>query len=145
MSLESKGDAPVPNPDYDGLSPDEARLVRDAAYFAGILVARAERGVVQAVKESFAATRALQAAPERIRHLFTGLPKLPELREGEVLETVALDQLRRAVAVLKAKLPGYVDEYRATVLQSARDVAAAAGDTSADESLVIAQVEAALA
>jgi hypothetical protein len=49
------------------------------------------------------------------------------------------------VGVLRAKAPRLVDGYRSTVLQSARDVAAAADDTSANEAGVVAKIEQALA
>ena len=49
------------------------------------------------------------------------------------------------MSTLRAKAPDLVASYRATVLQSCHDVAAAADDTSANESETMAKVEQALA
>ena len=49
------------------------------------------------------------------------------------------------MSTLRAKAPDLVESYRATVLQSSRDVAAAVDDTSANESEAMAKVEQALA
>lgn len=106
----------------------------------------AEKGFLDTFKESFAATNAVRDAPPEIQQLVMsgGMPELPTGTPDEV-ESRTVELLRSAVAVLRAKAPHLVEGYRATVLQSARDVAAAADDTSASESAAIAKVEQALA
>ena len=56
-----------------------------------------------------------------------------------------LEPLKRAVGILTQKAPQLVEEYRQVVLQSARDVAAAAGDTSQKETSAVGEIELALA
>ena len=70
---------------------------------------------------------------------------MPRAGSRDELEAATLDQLRRAVATLRAKAPDLVEGYRSTVVQSCRDIAAAADDTSANESDALAKVEQALA
>ncbi|GAA6525792.1 hypothetical protein [Intrasporangium sp. DVR] len=129
------------------LSPDERNLVRSAAIMAGVLVSQAESGFFDTFKESFAASKAVKSAPAGVRELLVqgGLPTMPRAGTKDELATATLDSLRQAVATLRAKAPGLVEDYRATVLASCRDVAAAADDTSASESEAMARVEQALA
>ena len=56
-----------------------------------------------------------------------------------------LELLQQAVAILTQKAPQLVEEYRQVVLQSAKDVAAAADDTSQKESAAVSEIERALA
>lgn len=127
---------------------DEDRdLVRSAAIMAAALVSQAESGFIDTFRESFAASKAVKTAPPAIRDLFVqgGLPSMPRAGSREELEATTLDRLRQAMSTLRAQAPDLVESYRATVLQSCRDVAAAADDTSANESQVMARVEQALA
>ena len=128
------------------LTEPERDVVRTAAILAGALVSRAESGFIDSFRESFAASKALRDAPAEVRELLAsgGWPSLPRVRSEEELESTTMGQLEEAVQTLRAKAPGLVDGYRAMVLQSCRDVAAAADDTSGAESAVIAKVEAAL-
>ena len=113
---------------------------------ASALVSRAEKGMFDSIKESFAASKAIAGSPPQIAAL-VGKGGFPELPKGtpEQVEARTLELLGEAVAVLRAKAPDLVDGYRAMVLQSCRDAAAAADDTSGNEQSAIAKVEAALA
>ncbi len=138
---------PPTTPSSAALTEEERGTIRTAAILAGVLVSRAESGFIDTFRESFAASKAVKEAPAEIQSLLVagGWPSMPKAGSPEQLESSSLEMLRSAVAALRAKAPHLVDGYRATVLQSCRDVAAAADDTSASESGVIAKVEAALA
>lgn len=56
-----------------------------------------------------------------------------------------LELLREAVGILSRKAPHLLEEYRQVVVQSAKDVAAAADDTSQRESAAVGEIERALA
>ena len=56
-----------------------------------------------------------------------------------------LDLLKQAVGILTQKAPQLVEEYKQVVLQSAKDVAAAADDTSQKEIAAVGQIERILA
>ena len=127
------------------LTEDEQKTVRSAALHAGALVAQAEPGFLDTFKESFAASKAVKAASPEVKKLVTG--GLPEMPSGSKEEFSArtLELLRQAVGILAQKAPQLVDEYRQVVLQSAKDVAAAADDTSARETAAVDEIERALA
>lgn len=127
------------------LTDDEAAVVRSAAMRAGVLVAAAEPGFLDTFKESFAASKAVKAAPPEIQQLITqgGFPEMPKGDKAEV-EGRTLELLRQAVGILEAKAPHLVEGYRATVLASARDVASAADDVAASEEEAISKIQAAL-
>ncbi|HEX5967315.1 MAG TPA: hypothetical protein VFY88_02475 [Intrasporangium sp.] len=129
------------------LTDEDRDVVRSAAIMAAALVSHAESGFFDTFRESFAASKAVKTAPPAIRDLFVqgGLPSMPRAGSREELEAAALDRLRQAMSTLRAKAPDLVESYRTTVVQSCRDVAAAADDTSANESQVMARVEQALA
>ncbi|TQM62963.1 hypothetical protein [Humibacillus xanthopallidus] len=124
---------------------DEHGTLRSAALLAGALVSRAEKGMFDSLKESFAASKAIAGSPPQIAAL-VGKGGFPELPKGtpEQVEARTLELLGQAVAILRAKAPDLVDGYRAMVLASCRDAAAAADDTSGNEQAAIAKVEAAL-
>lgn len=127
------------------LTDDEQKTVRSAALRAGALVAQAEPGFIDSFKESFAASAAVKAAsPEVQRLLVGGFPEMPKGSREEVA-TRTLELLRNAVGILRQKAPQLIEEYQRVVLQSARDVAAAADDTSQRETAAIADIERALA
>ncbi|MDV3220779.1 hypothetical protein [Intrasporangium sp.] len=130
-----------------GLTDEDQDLVRSAAIMAGALVSQAESGFFDTFRESFAASKAVRDAPAQIRDLLAqgGLPSMPRAGSREELAEATLDMVRRAVDILRAKAPDLVDAYRATVLDSCRDVAAAADDTSATESAALSSIEQALA
>lgn len=127
------------------LTDDEAAVVRSAAMRAGVLVAAAEPGFLDTFKESFAASKAVKAAPPEIQQLIAqgGFPEMPTGDKAEV-EGRTLELLRQAVGILEAKAPHLVEGYRATVLASARDVASAADDVAASEEEAISKIQAAL-
>ncbi len=127
------------------LTNDEAAVVRSAAMRAGVLVAAAEPGFLDTFKESFAASKAVKAAPPQIQQLIAqgGFPEMPKGDKTEV-EGRTLELLRQAVGILEAKAPHLVEGYRATVLASARDVASAADDVAASEEEAISKIQAAL-
>ena len=127
------------------LTDDEAAVVRSAAMRAGVLVAAAEPGFLDTFKESFAASKAVKAAPPEIQQLIAqgGFPEMPKGDKTEV-EGRTLELLRQAVGILQAKAPHLVEGYRATVLASARDVASAADDVAASEEEAISKIQAAL-
>lgn len=127
------------------LTDDEAAVVRSAAMRAGVLVAAAEPGFLDTFKESFAASKAVKAAPPEIQQLIAqgGFPEMPKGDKAEV-EGRTLELLRQAVGILEAKAPHLVEGYRATVLASARDVASAADDVAASEEEAISKIQAAL-
>lgn len=127
------------------LTDDEAGVVRSAAMRAGVLVAAAEPGFLDTFKESFAASKAVKAAPPEIQQLIAqgGFPEMPTGDKAEV-EGRTLELLRQAVGILQAKAPHLVEGYRATVLASARDVASAADDVAASEEEAISKIQAAL-
>ena len=127
------------------LTDDEAAVVRSAAMRAGVLVAAAEPGFLDTLKESFAASKAVRDAPPEIQRLIAqgGFPEMPTGDKAEV-EGRTLELLRQAVGILEAKAPHLVEGYRATVLASARDVASAADDVAASEEEAISKIQAAL-
>jgi hypothetical protein len=136
----------TPQGSVTALTEDDRRTLRSAAVRAGALVAQAEPGFLDTFKESFAASKAVKAASPEVQQLLVG-GGFPEMPSGskDVVDARTLELLRQAVSILRQKAPQLVDEYRRVVLQSARDVAAAADDTSQSESAAIGQVERALA
>ena len=127
------------------LTEDERKIVRSAAVRAGALVAQADPGFLDTLKESFAASRAVKAASVDVQRLIAGgLPEMPSGNQEEI-ERRTLELLVQSVAILTRKAPHLVDEYRAVVLQTAKDVAAAADDTSSNETAAISRIESALA
>ena len=127
------------------LTEDEQKTVRSAALRASALVGLAEPGFLDTFKESFAASKAVKAASPEVQKLVAGgLPEMPSGGKDEVTaHTVEL--LKQAVDILSAKAPQLVEEYRQVVLQTAKDVAAAADDTSQKETAVVSEIERALA
>ena len=135
----------TPQQPRTALTEDEQKTVRSAAVRAGAFVAQAEPGFFDTFRESFAASKAIRAASPEVQHLVTG--GLPEMPSGGKDEASArtLELLKQAVGILTQKAPQLVEEYRQVVLQSARDVAAAAGDTSQKETAAVGEIELALA
>ena len=127
------------------LTDEEQGVLRSAAMRAGVLVAGAEPGFLDTFKESFAASKAVKAAPPQIQQLIAqgGFPEMPKGDKAEV-EGRTLELLRQAVGILQAKAPQLLAGYRTTVLASARDVAAAADDVAQSEADAIRKIEEAL-
>ena len=127
------------------LTEDEQKTVRSAALRAGGLVAHAEPGFLDTFKESFAASKAVRgASPEVQKLLVGGLPEMPSGGKDEV-NARTLELIGQAVAILREKAPQLVEEYKQVVLQSAKDVAAAADGTSEKETVAVGEIERALA
>lgn len=127
------------------LTEDEEKTLRSAAMRAGALVAQAEPGFFDTFKESFAASKAVKAASPEVQRLVTGgFPEMPSGGKEEV-SARTLELLREAVGILSRKAPHLLEEYRQVVVQSAKDVAAAADDTSQRESAAVGEIERALA
>ena len=127
------------------LTEDEQKVVRSAAMRSGVLVAQAEPGFLDTFKESFAASKAVKAASPDVQKLFTGgLPEMPSGGKDE-FNARTLELLQQAVGILTRKAPHLVEEYRQVVVQSAKDVAAAADDTSEKETAAVGEIERALA
>ena len=135
----------TPQPPTSALTEDEQKTVRSAALRASALVAQAEPGFFDTFKESFAGGKAIKAASPEVQHLVTGgFPEMPSGGPDDV-NARTLELLQQAVGILKQKAPQLVEEYRQVVLQSAKDVAAAADDTSQKESAAVGEIERALA
>ena len=135
----------TPQEPTTALTEDEQKTVRSAALRASALVAQADPGFLDTFKESFAGSKAVKAASPQVQKLVSGgLPEMPSGGKDEV-EARTLELIRQAVGILTAKAPQLLEEYRQVVLQSARDVAAAADDTSQSETAAIADIERALA
>lgn len=135
----------TPQQPTTALTEDEQKTVRSAAMRAGAFVAQAEPGFFDTFKESFAASKAVKAAsPEMQRLVAGGFPELPSGAKEEVTART-LELLEQAVGILTRKAPQLVQEYRQVVLQSAKDVAAAADDTSPKETAALGEIERALA
>ena len=127
------------------LTEEEQKTIRSAAMRAGALVAQAEPGLFDTFKESFAASKAVKAASPEVQKLVAGgFPEMPSGGKDEV-NARTLELLKQAVGILRQKAPQLVEEYRQVVLQSAKDVAAAADDTSQQESAAVGEIERALA
>ena len=67
------------------------------------------------------------------------------VEQARVAYSQFMDAMTQAVGILKEKAPQLVEEYRQVVLQSAKDVAAAADDTSQKETAALGEIERALA
>ena len=135
----------TPQQPSTALTEDEQKTVRSAALRASALVAQAEPGFFDTFKESFAASKAVKAASPEMQKMVTGgLPEMPSGGKEEV-NARTLELLKQAVRMLTDKAPHLVEEYRQVVLQSAKDVAAAADDTSQNETAAVSEIERALA
>ena len=135
----------TPQPPTSALTEDEQKTVRSAALRAGVLVAQAEPGFFDSFKESFAGSKAVTSASPDVQRLVSGgFPEMPSGGPHDV-NARTLELLQQAVGILTQKAPHLVEEYRQVVLQSAKDVAAAADDTSPNESAAVAEIERALA
>jgi hypothetical protein len=135
----------TPQPPTSALTENEQKTVRSAALRAGALVAQAEPGFFDTFKESFAASKAVKSASPEVQKLVTGgFPEMPSGGNDQVTART-LELLKQAVGILRQKAPQLVEEYRQVVLQSAKDVAAAADDTSQQETAAVDEIERALA
>jgi hypothetical protein len=128
------------------LTEDEKQTLKTAAFGAVYLVSNADPGFFSTLRESFAASAALAGATGLVKEVLTGgpLPKLPKSPPADEAEVV-LPALRRSLAILAAKAPEDLENYRSTVVEAVDRVAAAAHGVSEHESGMIAKVKQALA
>ena len=135
----------TPQQPTTALTEDEQTTVRSAALRAAALVATSEPGFLDTFKEAFAASKAVKAASPEVQRLVTGgLPEMPSGGTDDV-DARTVELVKQAVGILEEKAPHLVEEYRQVVLQSAKDVAAAADDTSQKETAAVGDIERALA
>jgi hypothetical protein len=127
------------------LTEDEKQTLKTAAFGAVYLVANADPGFVNVLRESFAASGALAGATGLVKEaLIKGpLPRLPKSPPADVAEVV-LPALRRSVAILAEKAPDELEPYQSTVLTAVDRVAEAANGVSEKEYAMIARVKEAL-
>lgn len=127
------------------LTEDEQNTLKTAAFGAVYLVSNADPGVISMVRESFAASDVFADAKGLTKQVLTTgpLPTLP--RDSPVdVEALVLPALRRSAAILTAKAPQEVDDYRATVAGAAARVAGASSGVHPDEAVMVAKIEDAL-
>jgi hypothetical protein len=126
------------------LTEDETQTLKTAAFGAVYLVANADPGFFNVLRESFAASGALADATGLVKEVLTKgpLPRLPQSPD-EVVDVV-LPALRRSVAILAEKAPDDLERYQATVLNAVDRVAEAAHGVSEKEYAMIARVKEAL-
>ncbi len=125
---------------------DEKQQMRTAALGAVFLVSKADPGMFDTIKESFAASKALAKAPESMQAIFKGggLPKMPKGDPAQ-MEQQILAQLSSSAALISAKDPADLDAYRHTVLDACTSAAESAGGGIAQtETEVLGKVMAAL-
>ena len=134
----------------DTLSENEIETLRKGAMGAGLLVSVSDRGFFDTFKE--AGTLAKHVAAARGSSESVVVRKIAEGRgvgfgvtsKPEEIESGTLDALRSSVALLQAKAPEELDEYRSFVLDLARSVAAAAPGGDEAEAVTVTKIEAAL-
>jgi hypothetical protein len=127
------------------LTEDERQTLKTAAFGAVYLVSNADPGFFDVLRESFAASEALAGATGLVKEVLTGgpLPRLPKSPPADVAGVV-LPALRRSVAILAAKAPEELENYRSTVRNAVDRVAARADGVSEKESAMISTVTEAL-
>jgi hypothetical protein len=123
----------------------ERQTLRTAAFGAIYLVASAEPGFVDMIKESLAGSKALAKTSPELRDLFKsgGIPQIPKGSPSDVESTV-LSALSQSTSILEAKGGPELDGFRAAITSAVDQVASAAGDTSAKELAAAGKVKAAL-
>lgn len=133
-------------PSNTALTEDEQALVKRSAFGAIALVSRSDPGFFAMFKESMAGSSAFQEAPPSVQELLMegGFPT-PVTGSPEEVERTVLDELSRAVDVLRAKAPGQADGYRDVVLAAADRVAEASGGVAPEEQEMIDKIRRAVA
>jgi hypothetical protein len=127
------------------LTDEEKATLKMAAFGAVLLVSNADPGLLSMIKESFAASGAIDGAKGLVRDVLTTgpLPTFPSGSPADV-EPAVLPALRRSVEILGAKAPQEVDNYRATVVAAIGDVARASDGVDEAEAAMMAKVRDAL-
>ncbi len=128
------------------LTDHERATLKRAAFGVVYLVSNADPGFLAMLRESAAASGAFTGARGLARDVLTSgaLPKLPRRDPGRV-EAEVLPALTESLAILRAKAPDEVDNYRDAVLSAAQRAAEAAHGVKPSEAAVLAKVRAALA
>lgn len=127
------------------LTDEERQVVKTAAFGAVFLVSNADPGVLDLIKESFAASGAFADSTGLIREVLTGggLPRLASDSPADV-EREVLPALRQAVQILEAKVPVEADRYRATVVAAVEQVGQASAGITEVEAAMIVKIRSAL-
>jgi len=124
----------------------EKQLLRGAAFGAVFLVANAEPGMMDMIKESFAASKSFAGASGDMQGIFRGMsmPKMPKGGSGQ-MEAGVLADLSTSVQTVARKAPEDVEAYRHIVLDACTNCAqAAGGGVSAPETEMLGKVNTAL-
>jgi hypothetical protein len=126
-------------------SDQERQTLRSAAFGAVFLVSHAEPGMFDAVKESFAGSKAFATASPELRDLLKsgGIPKIPG-GSPAAIESGVLAALTESTAILQAKGQSELDGFRSVVTSAVEQAAAAADDVSPREVAAISKVKTAL-
>lgn len=125
---------------------DEKKQMRTAAFGAVFLVSQADPGMIDMIKESFAASKAINKATGDMQAVFKGggMPKMPKGSPAE-MEQAILAGLQSSVAAISSKEPADLDAYRHVVLDACTSAAeAAGGGVNPDETAALSKVMGAL-
>jgi hypothetical protein len=127
------------------LRDSDLQTLKTAAFGAVYLVSNADPGFFSMLKESFAASKPLASGKGVVRQVLTtgGLPTLPR-GPREAVEAVVLPALRESVAILRAKAPEELADFRIRLLDAVERVAAATGGVTDTEKDALDKIRAAL-
>jgi hypothetical protein len=127
------------------LTDTDKQQLRSAALGAVFLVSHAEPGMIDMIKESFAASKSFAKASGDMQGVFRGL-RMQSIPKGSPAEVEAgvLAQLSTSVAALQARSPKDVDAYRHIVLDACTSAAEAAKNVSPTEAATLSKVMKAL-
>ncbi|MGW0436244.1 hypothetical protein ACWDV4_27305 [Micromonospora sp. NPDC003197] len=127
------------------LTDEERQVVKTAAFGAVFLVSNADPGVLDLIRESFAASNVFADSTGLVKEVLTsgGLPRLASDSPADV-EREVLPALRQAVQILEAKVPNEVDQYRATVVAAVEQVGQVSAGITEVEAAMIAKIRSTL-
>ncbi|HEU4423847.1 MAG TPA: hypothetical protein VFR67_15050 [Pilimelia sp.] len=128
------------------LTDADRRTLKTAAFGAVYLVSNADPGLLDMLRESFAASGSLAGSSEQVRGVLTTgpLPILPR-HPPEAVEATVLPALRESVEILRRKAPEELETFREVVLDAAARAAGAAGGFSEAEAAARDKIRDALA
>jgi hypothetical protein len=123
----------------------EKQTLRTAAFGAVFLVSKAEPGMFDMVKESFAASKAFATSSPELRDMLKGggIPQIPKGSAADI-ESGVLRALEQSASILQAKGQPELDGFRHAVANAVDQAAMAAGGISAAERDAVGKVMAAL-